>query len=174
MISNIWRERLIYTAMSVFVAFQSLVIVVTPAPSSELADWLRSLVQPYPTLFRLDNQWDFFAPNVGEGTMLRYEIEITDSERRNFMAADELSWFHPNYYWFRSWFYRIMDHPDVYGRTAAAYFCQKHADLKPTAITFFEILEEPYSSEDYLSGYDRMSSDFLTVTPLQRYECRAE
>ncbi len=172
--SKNWRERIIYTVMSAFVAFQTLVIVVTPSPDSELGDWLRGLAQPYLTLFRLDNQWDFFAPNVGLGVKLRYDLELENGERRIIFPTDQLSWFHPNFFWFRAWFYRIMDYPDDHAENATAYFCKKNAALKPKAITYFQVEEELFTREDFLNDQKRTRPDFITVTPIGRFECPAE
>lgn len=171
MVWSIWRKRLIYLVMSAFVTFQSLVITITPAPDDHFGNWLRDLVQPYLTFFRLDNNWGFFAPNVGLGSLLRYDLEISATDRRTFIAGDELSWFHPNYFWFRFWFYRVMDDPENFAPMAAAYFCKKHADLHPVALTFFDIEEELYTHEDYLAGHPRRDPQFVSVTPLTRHEC---
>src|SRR5947209_12412850 len=62
----VWRQRLTYLAMSLFVGWHTLAIFVSPTPTaSGMVQSLRSLVQPYISFFRLDNQWSFFAPNVG-------------------------------------------------------------------------------------------------------------
>src|SRR5215472_18059786 len=67
MIRTQWRDRLIYLAMSGFVAWHTLAMVLAPAPdNSVIAQSLRGLMQPYLTLFSLDNLWDFFAPTVGK------------------------------------------------------------------------------------------------------------
>src|SRR5439155_16029727 len=53
-----WRQRLTYLAMSLFVAWHTLAIIIAPTPTgSGLVQSLRSLVQPYISFFRLDNQW---------------------------------------------------------------------------------------------------------------------
>ena len=76
MISKQWRKRLTYMAMSVFVGWHTLALVVAPAPdSSAIAQSFRRLFHPYLTLFSLDNKWDFYAPDVGKGRQFRYDIE---------------------------------------------------------------------------------------------------
>ena len=63
MISKSLRERLTYTAMSVFVAWHTAAMLFAPAPdNSVIAIALRPVFQPYLSLFRLDNTWDFSAP----------------------------------------------------------------------------------------------------------------
>ncbi len=50
-----------------FVAWHSIAMVVAPAPStSDLIKMLRTVLDPYLHFFRLDNDWNFFAPDVGE------------------------------------------------------------------------------------------------------------
>src|SRR5260370_30682135 len=66
MIWHPWRQRLTYLVMSAFVAWHTLAMVIAPAPeSSVLVQTLRAALQPYLTLFRLDNPWNFFAPTIG-------------------------------------------------------------------------------------------------------------
>ena len=72
MISKPWRERLIFVAMSVFVVWHTIAMVLAPAPENSVTvQSLRVVFQPYLTLFKLDNPWDFFAPNVEKGAQFR-------------------------------------------------------------------------------------------------------
>ena len=51
MIRTQWRDRLIYLAMSAFVAWHTLAMVIAPAPdNSVIVQSLRGLFQPYLTL----------------------------------------------------------------------------------------------------------------------------
>jgi hypothetical protein len=171
MISKKWRERLTYIAMSVFVAWHTLAMVIAPAPDSDVTKSLQIVLQPYLTLLRLDSQWQFFAPTVSEGSRFRYDIQDRTGKIHTFMPAEELSWFHPNFIWFRSWYYRIMDDPDNFGDYAAAQFCRKHASLQPLAITFYEIQEEKFTRDDFLSGKNRMDPGFFTIKMLRGIRC---
>jgi len=171
MISERLREGLKYAAMSAIVAWHTLAMVVAPAPDSDVTALARVALQPYLTLFRLDNQWDFFAPTVGEGSRLRYDIQDKTGKTHAFLPADELRWYHPNFLWFRSWYYRIIDDPDNYAENAAAVLCRKHAALQPLAITFYEIQEEKFTREDYLAGKQRMDQGFFSVAMLRGMRC---
>lgn len=172
MISRQWRERLIYTAMSVFVAWHTLAIVVAPAPDgSAIAQALRPMLHPYLTLFYLDSKWGFYAPGVDRGRQFRYVIEDAAGKRHTFEPIDELSWFHPAYWWFSAWYVAIMDTPEIHGDFAAALFCRKHASLHPISITLLGIQQEDFSREDLLSGKHPMDSDFITVNTLTTVEC---
>ena len=171
MISQKLRERLTYVAMSAFVAWHTLAMVMAPAPDSDVTSLTRRALQPYLTFFRLDNQWDFFAPTVGEGSRLRYDIQDRNGKTHAFLPADELSWYHPDFLWFRSWYYRIIDDPDNYAERAAAILCRKHAGLQPLAITFYDVQEERYTREDFLSGKKRMDPGFFSVHLLRGVRC---
>ena len=173
MVSEKLRERLSYVAMSAFVAWHTIAMVIAPAPDSDVTLLARVALQPYLTFLRLDNQWDFFAPTVGEGSRLRYDIQDRTGKTHAFLPADELHWYHPNFLWFRSWYYRIIDDPDNYAEDAAAVLCRKHAALQPLAITFYEIAEERFTREDYLSGKKRMDPGFFTVRMLRGIRCPA-
>jgi hypothetical protein len=170
--SKMWRQRLTYIAMSVFVAWQTLVIVVAPAPDSHVSQSLRILLQPYLTLLRLDSQWDFFAPNVGEGSRFRYVITDKDGQRHTFNPAEQLSWFHPNFFWVRAWYYAIMDEPDLYADAAATRLCKEQAALHPVAITLLELQEERFSQADLLSGKIRTDPKFFTEKTIKRVTCQ--
>jgi hypothetical protein len=171
MISQKLRERLVYVAMSALVTWHTLAMVLAPAPGSDVTNLARIALQPYLTVFRLDNQWDFFAPTVGEGSRLRYDIQDKTGKVHVFLPADELHWYHPNFLWFRSWYYRIIDDPENYADSAAVVLCRKHAALQPLAITFYEILEERFTREDYLAGKQRMDAGFFTVQMLKGVRC---
>jgi hypothetical protein len=171
MISQKLRERLTYAAMSAFVAWHTFAMIIAPAPDSEITRVARAALQPYLTFFRLDNQWDFFAPTVGEGARLRYDIQDSNGKVHVFLPASELRWYHPDFLWFRSWYYRIIDDPDNFAEGAAAVLCRKHAELRPLAITFYEIQEEKFTREDYLSGKQRMDAGFFSVYMLRGLRC---
>src|SRR5258708_40217502 len=99
MISERLREGLKYAAMSAIVAWHTLAMVIAPAPDSDVTAMARAALQPYLTFFRLDNQWDFFAPIVGEGSRLRYDIQDKSGKMHAFLPADELRWYQPEFLW---------------------------------------------------------------------------
>jgi hypothetical protein len=158
--------------MSLFVAWHTLAMVVAPAPDSHLSQLLRTVLQPYLTLLRLDSQWDFFAPNVGEGSRFRYIVEDTAGQRHTFNPAEQLNWFHPNYFWVRAWYYAIMDDPDLYADAAAERLCDENAALHPIAVTMLELQEERFTREDLLNGKSRTDPEFFTVKTIKRVTCQ--
>jgi hypothetical protein len=173
MISRRWRTRLAWIGMSAFVTWHTFAMVVAPAPASHGTDALRAVVQPYLTLLRLDNEWDFFAPNVGEGSRLNYIVEDSSGGNHSFMPAETLSWFHPNYFWARSRHYAVIDEPGTYADAAGAMFCRLHASLQPVAVTLYEMQEESFTREDYLAGKRRTDPQFFTVKTIKRVPCTA-
>lgn len=161
-----------YTVMSVFVAWHTFALVVAPAPdSSDLVKALRAVLHPYLQLFKLDNSWDFFAPNVGKNSILRYVIKDGDGVGHTFEPAARLNWFHPSYIWFRDWYITLMEAPDDFGQAFAALFCREHADLRPVAITFLEVEEQDYGPEDRLAGKHPLDPEFVQVKTMKRFEC---
>ena len=147
-------------------------MIVAPAPDSYLSRSLRTLLQPYLTLLRLDSQWDFFAPNVGEGSRFRYIVEDEAGQRHTFNPAERLSWFHPSFFWVRGWYYAIMDDPDLYADAAGARLCEQHAALHPMTITLLEVQEERFTKDDLLSGKSRTDPQFFTTKTIKRIKCR--
>lgn len=160
--------------MSAFVTWHTLAMVIAPAPDhSESAQALRGLVQPYLSLFRLDNLWDFFAPNVDRLSDLHYVIEDAAGNAHTFAASADLMWYLPTSMWFKAWYYAIMENPELYADSAAAIFCRKHAALKPVWIELLEYQEGVFTPQDQLAGKHPKDPEFVNVNPLKRVQCPA-
>ena len=173
MIWHPWRQRLTYLVMSAFVAWHTLAMVIAPAPeSSVLVQTLRAALQPYLTLFRLDNPWNFFAPTIG-GAQLRYSLEDADGAQHTFMPTKQLNWFHSDFIWFRDWHYAIMDNPELYADRAGALLCRKHASLRPVSITFVQYEQRSFTPADQLSGKHPMDPEFVSVNAVKTVQCPA-
>jgi hypothetical protein len=173
MIWNSWRTRLIYLVMSAFLAWHTLAMVIAPAPElSVLVATVRAALQPYLTLFRLDNPWNFFAPTIG-GSQLRYTIEDAAGASHSFTPTEQLSWFHPAYIWSRDWHYSIIEHPELYADRAGALLCRKHAALHPVSITFVEYEQKEFTAADQASGKHPMDPEFVNVNTVKTVECPA-
>jgi hypothetical protein len=173
MISQQWRKSLTYAAMSAFVAWHTVAIVLGPAPdASGTAKALRVAFQPYLSLFRLDNQWDFFAPNVGRGFQLRYIVEDSDGNHHPFVPDRALSHLHPSFFWFRSWYAAIIDESATYADSAAAFFCRKHAALHPVSIILLDAEMKDFTPADQLSGKNPLDPEFVTVSTVKKVACK--
>ncbi len=172
MIVNPWRERFLYGLMSVFVVWHTGAMVVAPAPDdSELVKSVRALFQPYLTLFRLDNHWDFFAPNISGNSAFRYVIKDSSGVGHTFMPMSKWNWFHPTSIWFHDWYDTVLDEPDVYGDAFARILCKEHAELNPVSIVFQEVKEREFWPEDLLNGKHPMDLEFVDVTPVKNVKC---
>ena len=172
MIAKVWRERAIYAAMSAFVAWHSFVMIMAPAPeTSEGLEPLLALLHPYVTLLQLDNEWDFFAPNINTGARLRYVLETEDGTTRTFTPLDEYNWYFPYFMWNSEWQDAILESPDVNARIAAALFCQQHAALKPVAVTLVEVTQKDFTPQDYLDGKRPFDPEFVTENTIKRFSC---
>jgi len=162
-----------YLVMSAFVAWHTLAMVIAPAPeSSVLVGTLRAVLQPYLTLFKLDNPWNFFAPVIG-GTELRYSVEDAAGARHVFMPTEQASWFHPAYLWLRDWHYNIIDHPELFADRAGALLCHEHAALHPVSITFAEHEQGEFTAADLSNGKHPTDPEFITVRTVKTVECPA-
>ena len=172
MIWDRWRPRLIYLAMSAFVAWHALALVIAPFPaSSELVDVPRSILQPYLTLLRMDNPWSFFAPTIG-GAELRYFVENAAGARAEFGSADKTSWFHPEHLWLKDWNYSIIDNPELYADHAAGLLCRKHAAMHPVSITFVQRVHgRGFKPEDWLNGKRPPDPEFTRERTVETVQC---
>jgi len=171
MTSGLWRKHVIYTVMSLFVAWHTLAIAIAPAPRGVAVQSLRAVLDPYLVLFRLNNKWDFYAPNVGKGHQLRYIIEDAAGKRHPFVPTDELNWYHPTYWWFRAWYDAILDAPEIHGNSVAARLCRKHASLHPVSVTLLRLEEQDFSPADHLNDKHPLDPEFVTVSTLRRIRC---
>jgi hypothetical protein len=169
--SKVWRERVTYVAMSLFVVWHTLAMAVAPAPSSEVTDGLRTLLTPYLDFFRLDNEWNFFAPDVGNDAVLRYVITDAAGVEHPFDPNLGLNWFHPSYIWFRAWYVALIQNPADFGEEFAALFCRQHAALHPVTLTFLELELQDYAPQDLLNGELPLDTEFVKVTKLGSYKC---
>jgi hypothetical protein len=167
-----WRSRLTYIAMSACVVWHAAAMAIAPAPTdSALVRSFRALFRPYLTLFRLDNRWDFFAPDVVRGSQLRYFIEDAAGNRRDFIPDNEFGIFDPGLFWSLSWNYAIIDAPEIHAQTAATIFCRKHVALHPVSVTLLEYKEKEFTPKDYLAGKRPMDPEFVTVNTLKTLQC---
>ena len=164
--------RLAYIAASAFVTWHTLAVIVAPLPdSSAIARAVQPIFYPYLTLFMIGHTWDFYSPNVGTGHQLRYSVEGADGKTLTVSPIDEMSWWHPAYWWFKAWHTQIIAEPDEHGDGFAAFVCAQHAGLKPVAITLLEVQQADFVPADHLDGRHPLEPDYVNVNELKRIEC---
>ena len=172
MVSKTWRHRLAYAAMSAFLAWHTLAMVIAPAPEiSRAVQAARAPFQPYLSLFRLDNQWDFFAPIIGLESAFRYVVEDKARTEHLFKPTENLNWFHPSFIWSWALSEAVIQYPDAYGDPVGAYLCRKHAALHPVAVTLLEVEARYFTPEHELAGKHPTDPEFVTETTVKRVEC---
>jgi hypothetical protein len=167
------RERLAYAAMSLLVVWHTLAMALASAPESAVTASARPLFQPYLTLFRLDNNWGFFAPTVELGGQFRYIVEDAAGQRHTFIPAEKLSRFLPTSIWFKDRYKDIIESVQTHGQAATAAFCLEHAALRPVAITFVELEQRDFSPADRLSGKHPLDPEFVDERTLEAIRCPA-
>lgn len=178
MIRKPWWDRLRYLAMSLFVGWHAMAILIAPAPyGSPLVEGLHAVVRPYLTLFRLESPWSFFT-NVAATKLpqFRYVIEDADGKEHTFAPVAEFNWYHPRYNWFERIYWTIMDSPDPerIGRYFVPSLCRQHAALKPVAITFLSVLPGDFWQDDQLAGHQPLDPERVTTYTLMRAACPKE
>ena len=174
-----WRERLVYVAMSLLVAWHTFVMVVAVSPDSVITRAAWSLIYPYVILFNLDNYWGFFAPKVGPSYQFRYVVEDAAGRKHMFIPTDQLSRFSPNSIWLRDHYRVIMDSVDTYGDITVAKLCREHAALRPVAISLLEVegIEgegKEFGPQDRRLGKNPLDPEFVTVHTLKTIRCPAQ
>lgn len=165
------RQRLIYAAMSLLVVWHTVAMLLESAPRSTITRAARALFHPYLTLFRLDNNWGFFAPEVGLGAQFRYVVEDAAGTRHTFVPADKWSKFSPASIWFKDRYKIVMDAIETYGDGLAAALCREHASLNPVSITFLELEQKTFSPADRRRGKHPLDPEFVAVNMLKTVRC---
>jgi hypothetical protein len=169
-----WWKSLIYLVMSLVVAWHSAAIMLSPLPENSGAlRWARSYLNPYLALFRLDNRWSFFAPEVGKQRVFRYIVEDAEGKEHTFEPLNEHSWSFPRYVLWRQFKYlydSIMSDPEAYV-PVVALLCRQHASLKPVAVSFVQVQELDFWAEDYLKGHRPLQPDYVQVIRLTNTSC---
>jgi hypothetical protein len=160
--------------MSLLVTWHTFAMVVAPSPDSDITDAARSILDPYLTLFRLDNGWGFFAPDVGHGSQFRYVIEDAAGNRTTFIPAETLNRFHPTSIWMRDRYIAVMEKPRAYADAAGAALCQDHAALKPIAVTLLELEQKEFLPADRLKGKRPLDPEFVDLKTVKTVPCTAK
>ena len=170
MTAKVWRERVTYTAMSLFVAWHTLSMVVAPGPgTSDLIKGLRIVLDPYLHFFKLDNEWGFFAPDVDSGIILRYVIKDDAGNLHRFDPQAGLNWFHPSSIWFHDWYRALLENPDDFGEQFAAWY-REPAEFHPVTITLFEV-DQQNCVRLRLRGKRPLDPEFVKVASVKSFEC---
>jgi hypothetical protein len=161
----------IYTAMSLLLVWHSVAIVLAAAPDSVIADSARSVFNPYLSLFRLRNEWSFYAPDVRVEPEFRYVVADAAGQQHTFVPADKLSRYLPTDIWVKDWYIYVMDHSDTYGKFVAGYLCREHAAMHPVSITLLEIDQRDFKPQDQLNGKHPFDPEFLDKKTLATVQC---
>ena len=168
-----WREPLIYAAMSLLVTWHTLVMVVAVSPDSMITRAARALVQPYLTLFNLDNDWKFFV-DVGLSYQFRYAVEDAAGRTHVFIPTDKLGRFDPNSIWLRDRYRDVMRSVHRYGDVTVAELCREHVALRPVAITLLAVEAKEFGPDDRRRGKNPLDPEFVTVHTLKTIRCPAQ
>ncbi|MGE0750692.1 MAG: hypothetical protein AB7K64_08900 [Variibacter sp.] len=162
-----------YLAMSLVIVWHTTAMALTLLPDSAVTDAVRKVFAPYITLLRLDNDWGFFAPNVGSGYTLRYVVEDASGKRQAFSPVDDLNRFLPVSIWFRDRYRAAVSWPHLYAGAIGESLCREHADLHPVTITLLSVDQKDFWPEDRRAGKDPLDDEFLTIRQLKKVSCPA-
>jgi hypothetical protein len=169
-----WRHRLTYLLMSVVVGWQALAIIISPAPNnSEVVQALKSVLEPYFLVLRMENTWGFFA-SVTKQKVFCYIVEDAAGKEHRFTPEMEPARSLSDYVMWREFLslYRgVVDNADERGDAAGRLLCRKHAALHPVAVILVELRENDFWREDAIRGKKPSDPEYLTVNPVRRIEC---
>lgn len=165
------RTRFTFVAMSLFVVWHSLAMLVAAAPGSQLTNSARVLFNPYLMLFGLDSQWGFFAPDVPNGNTFRYAVEDAAGNRRIFTPVEQWSPLQPTFIWFRDRYKNVMENFDEFAEAAVISICKEHADFNPVTVTLIDVTQKNFTREDRLSGKSPLDPEFVERQEMDPIRC---
>jgi hypothetical protein len=168
-------KGLLYLAMSLFVGWHTLAMIIAPAPyGSPIIEGLHAMVRPYLTLFRLESPWTFFT-NVAAVKLPQFRYVVTDAEGNDhtFIPVPEFRWYHPRYNWFERIYWSLMDQPEPekIGNYLYPLLCRQHAALRPVEITFLSVRPGDFWPDDELAGYHPLDPEYSTTYTLMSAAC---
>lgn len=166
-----WVQRAATLGAALFLLWHSTAMVLTPAPASYLKGLAYPLFEPYVTLFHLDGQWAFFAPNPDAGRQIRYMLLDGAGTRQEFRLTEDLPRASPTFFRYTSLFSAITPDKPSFVASMAAFLCRRHADLKPKRLTFLLREQLRLSPESYLQGHRPLDEDYIRVRTLPPVNC---
>jgi hypothetical protein len=168
------RASFALIAMSLFVVWHSLAMLIAGAPDSRLTASARTVFNPYLLFLGLDSQWGFFAPDVPNGNTFRYVIEDSAGNRRTFTPLQQWNPLQPTFIWFRDRYKTVMENFEDFADAAVASICKEHAELKPVSVTLIDVTQKDFSPEDRLKGKSPLDPEFLEAQEMDAIRCPAK
>jgi hypothetical protein len=158
---------------SIFLVWQSLVILMGPAPGSHTMGKIYPYFKPYMKILHLENYWAFFAPNPYQGEILRYIVQDQQGEYHVFKLNEELHRNAPSYFRYTTLYGKLTDAESPYTASMIQYLCRRHADLQPANITIMIGYQQFLKAGDYLQGIRPLSTDHMEVEYHEPMSCTA-
>jgi hypothetical protein len=166
-----WVRRAATVAASFFLLWHSAATVLAPAPASYLKGLVYPLFEPYITLFHLDGQWAFFAPEPAAGQLVRYLLKDAAGRSREYRLTEDLRRAHPAFFRHTTLLSSITPDKPAFVASMAGFLCRRHADLKPHRLTFLLREQLRLSPESYLQGHRPLDEDYIRVRALPPVRC---
>ncbi len=153
------------------VIWHSLAMIVGVMPDSALTSLVRPIFEPYLTLFRLDNGWGFFAPNVEPGVQLRYVIEDASGQKHEITPTDKLNRLDPTWIWMTDRFRMVMFEPDKYGDAFGEALCREHATMHPVSVSLIAVDQKRFWPESWIGGKHPLDPEFIETRTFRVVQC---
>ena len=120
------RERLVFMAMSAFVVWHAIAIMIAPASdNSVLVQSAAAGVRPLPVAVQARTTNGTSTRRTSAGAIsCATSWKAPTGIARTFTPTDGWSWHHPGYWWFRAWNDAIIASPDLYADRVIATLCR--------------------------------------------------
>ncbi len=165
------RARISYALGSLFVVAFVLGLLIAAGPGSYTMGKVYPVVQPALGAVNIDNDWGFFAPDPGPGSVARYVVRDRDGRTHEFGMTEAMPRWSLAYFRYTTLYMAIAQSPEYYLPGAVAYLCRQHADLDPVSITVILADQQDVTAQEFLEGKDPMAD--LEISKVGPRRCDA-
>lgn len=151
------RARIGYAFGSLFVAAFVIGLVIAAGPGSYTMGKVYPVVQPALGAVNIDNDWGFFAPDPGPGSVARYVVRDAEGRTHEFGMTEALPRWSLAYFRYTTLYMAVAQSPEYYLPGAVAYLCREHADLDPVSVTVILADQQDVSAQEFVEGKDPMA-----------------
>lgn len=169
-----WRQYWQYfltIVASLFIVWQSLAIIIGPAPGSYLMSKVYPIFKPYLVALHLNNEWGFFAPDPAKGSLLRYIVTDGTNTQHIFKLTEKLKRSDHGFLRYTSLYLTIGRKNEEYVDSATHYLCHLHKNLNPQKIQFFIGHQQSITPKQFLAGNRPLDDNHMEVEYLPPLLC---
>lgn len=165
------RARIGYGLGSMFVTLFVLGLLIAAGPGSYTMSKVYPVMQPTLAVVNIDNDWGFFAPDPGPGSIARYVVRDGSGRTHEFGMSETVPRWSAAYFRYTTLYMAVAQSPEYYLPGAVAYLCRQHEALDPVSITVILANQQDITAEEFVAGKRPM--DDLEIVKVGPRRCDA-